>query len=263
MPNTTMRVATFNANSIRTRLTQVLAWLEEQSPDILGIQETKAQDPDFPAVPLRDSGWHVVFRGQKAHAGVAIISREACEDVAFGFDDGGEPDEVRLIRASLRGISVINTYVPQGRSPDSPHFRYKLEWLARLRNLFERQYSPDDPVVWIGDFNVAPEPIDVHDPKALKNHVDYHPEARAALEQVREWGFVDVLRKLHPGEAGQYSYWDYRVRNAVDRGVGWRVDHIWTTRALAERCTSAWIDAQARRAEQPSDHTFVVADFAL
>jgi len=255
-----MKVATYNANSIRTRLGQVLDWLSREAPDVLCLQETKVQDPDFPAQPIRDAGYQVVFRGQKAYAGVAIVSREEPQEVDFGLD--GE-DEARLIRAVIRGIPVVNTYVPQGRSPDSEHFQYKLEWLARLRALFERHYSAGKPLLWMGDFNVAPEPIDVHDPKRLKDHADFHPEARAALERVREWGFVDVFRRHHPDEAGQYTYWDYRARNPVERGVGWRVDHIWATEPLARQSTGAWIDVEARRAERPSDHTFLVAEFAL
>jgi len=266
-----MKAATLNANSIRSRLELVLDWLGREAPDVLCLQETKVQDADFPAAPFRDAGYQVVFRGQKAHAGVAIVSREEPQEVAFGFDalrqaqdsDGGQPDEPRLIRAVIGGISVVNTYVPQGRSPDSEHFRYKLEWLARLRAFFERHYSPQQPLLWMGDFNVAPEPRDVHDPKRLKTHVDFHPEARAALEQVREWGFVDVFRLHHPDEPGQYTFWDYRVRDALERGLGWRVDHIWATEPLARKSTEAWIDVEARRTERPSDHTFLVAEFAL
>ena len=168
-----------------------------------------------------------------------------------------------VIRAVVRGVPVVNTYVPQGRSPDSEQFQYKLEWLARLRAFFERHYAPDRPLLWMGDFNVAPEPIDVHDPKRLEKHVDFHPQARQALEQVREWGFVDVFRQHHPDEPGQYTFWDYRVRDALDRGVGWRVDHIWATEPLAQKSTAAWIDVEARRAERPSDHTFLVAEFVL
>jgi exodeoxyribonuclease-3 len=115
----------------------------------------------------------------------------------------------------------------------------------------------------VGDLNVAPEPIDVHDPKGLKDNVDFHPEARAALERVREWGFVDVFRQHHPNEPKQYTFWDYRVRNAMERGLGWRVDHVWATGPLARKSTRAWIDVEARRAERPSDHTFLVAEFAL
>jgi exodeoxyribonuclease-3 len=234
------------------------------------VQETKVQDQDFPADPIRKAGYHVVFRGQKAHAGVAIVSREEPGAVAFGFDDGPSTgsgqtgsDEARLIRAVIGSIPVVNTYVPQGRSPDSEHFQYKLEWFRRLRSLFEEDYSPREPLLWMGDFNVAPQPIDVHDPNGLKDHVAFHPEARAALEEVRQWGFVDVFRRHHPHEPGQYTYYDYRARDPIERGVGWRVDHIWATQPLAERSTASWIDVEARRAERPSDHTFLVAEFAL
>lgn len=258
-----MKVATFNTNSIRSRLELVLSWLQREAPDVLCLQETKVQDADFPTGDFEKIGYHVVFRGQKAYAGVAIASREMPRSVAFGFDDGGEPDEARLIRAVFQGVPVVNTYIPQGRSPDSPHFQYKLEWFARLRALFERHYSPQEPLLWIGDFNVAPESIDVHDPKRLEGHVDFHPQARAALERIREWGFVDVFRLHHSGEAEQYTFWDYRVANAVERKIGWRVDHIWATEPLARRSIRAWIDVDARRVERPSDHTFLVAEFEL
>ena len=260
MSDDVLKVATYNANSIRVRMEQVLDWLRREEAGILCIQETKVQDGDFPAEPIRDAGYHVVFRGQKAYSGVAIISREEAQEVDFGLDGG---DEARLIRAVIGGVSVVNTYVPQGRSPDSEHFQYKLQWLGRLRAFFERHYSPQQPLLWMGDFNVAPEPIDVHDPQRLKNHVDFHPEARAALERVREWGFVDVFRRHHPDEPGHYSYWDYRARNPVERGLGWRVDHIWATEPLARRSARAWIDVEARLVERPSDHTFLVAEFAL
>ena len=263
MSASVLKVATFNANSIRTRLEQVLDWLDRKAPHVLCLQETKVQDEDFPAEPFRGAGYHVVFRGQKAYGGVAIVSREEPQEVAFGLDDGENADEARLIRAVIGGIPVVNTYVPQGRSPDSEHFQYKLEWLARLRAFFERHYSPQEPLLWVGDFNVAPEPIDVHDPKGLKDNVDFHPEARAALERVREWGFVDVFRRHHPDEPEQYTFWDYRVRNALERGLGWRVDHIWATEPLARKSTGAWIEVEARKVERPSDHTFLVAEFAL
>ena len=263
MSDGVLKVATYNANSIRTRLELVLDWLSREDPDVLCLQETKVQDEDFPAEPFREAGYRVVFRGQKAHAGVAIVSRQEPQEVTFGLDDDGEPDEARLIRAVIGGIPIVNTYVPQGRSPDSEHFQYKLEWLARLRAFFERHYSPGQPLLWVGDFNVAPEPIDVYAPKRLEKHVGFHPEARAALERVREWGFVDVFRLHHPDEPGQYTFWDYRVRSALERGMGWRVDHIWATEPLARKSTGAWIDVEARRAERPSDHTFLVAEFAL
>ena len=263
MTGNTLRVATYNAASIRSRLDQVLSWLRTHNPDVLCVQETKVQDADFPASPIRQAGYHVAFCGQKAYAGVAIISRTEPQDVRCGLDDGGPSDEARLIRAVIRGVPIVNTYVPQGQSIDSDKFQYKLQWLGRLREWFPRHYSPQGPVLWVGDFNVAPEEIDIHDPKRLANHVDFHPLARAALEQVREWGFVDVFRMHHPGEPYQYTYYDYRVREAVDRRLGWRVDHVWATAPLARKATASWIDVEARRAERPSDHTFLVAEFAL
>lgn len=257
------KIATFNVNSIRSRLEQVLAWLDREAPDVLALQETKVQDHEFPASAFGDHGYHIVYRGQKSHAGVALATREVPHHVSFGLDDGGEPDEARLIAARVRGLEIVNVYVPQGREVESPHFAYKLEWLQRLRGYLERHYTPATPLLWVGDLNVAPEETDVHDPKALRNHVDFHPDARAALQMVCAWGLVDVFRQQHPGEPGHYTYWDYRVRNAVQRNIGWRIDHIMATEPLAARCTRAWIDVEARRAERPSDHTLLVAEFDL
>jgi exodeoxyribonuclease-3 len=255
-----MKIATYNANSIRARTERVREWLERERPDVLCIQETKVQDADFPVAPFEQSGYHVVYRGQKAHAGVAIASRAAPQQVAWGIDDGGPPDEARLIRARIDGLTVVNTYVPQGRNPDSEHFRYKLEWLQRLKRLFARDYTPRKHLVWCGDLNVAPAEIDVHDPKRLARHVDFHPQARAALDTLRRWGFVDVFRALHPDEPGHYTFWDYRVPRSLERGLGWRVDHILATRVIANKARAAWIDVEARRRPKPSDHTFLVVE---
>jgi len=258
-----MKIATFNANSVRVRLEQILAWLSHEAPDILCIQETKAQDHDFPSASFQAAGYHVVFRGRKSYAGVAIASREKPSDVVYGFDDGGDPDGARLIRASVAGVTVINTYVPQGRALDSEQFAYKLDWLKRFHRLIEDKYNPSQRLVWCGDFNVAPESIDVYDPAGLKNHVACHPLARESLEKIREWGFVDVYRRLHPGEAGHYTFWDYRFRKTLERNMGWRVDHIWATKLLADRTERAWIDVEARKAVRPSDHTLLVAEFNI
>lgn len=258
---TTFKIATFNANSIRTRLAQILDWLAREQPDVLCVQETKVQDSEFPAQPLREAGYHVAFHGQKAYAGVAVISRTPPDALEAGFADGD--DAPRLQRAAFGDLVVINTYVPQGRAPDSEHFQYKLQWFARLRRLLEQHYTPAQPIVWVGDFNVATSDLDVYNPAGLRDHVDFHPAAQAALEQVRQWGFADVFRRHHPDEPGQFSYWDYRARNPVERGVGWRIDHIWATAPLAARSTRAWIDVAARHAARPSDHTFVVAEFEL
>jgi exodeoxyribonuclease-3 len=257
------KIATFNANSIRTRLDQIIDWLGREKPDVLCIQETKVQDKDFPAQPIEETGYHVIFRGQKAYAGVAIISKTTPQDVTAGLDDGEEADEPRLLSAVYHGVMVVNTYVPQGREPESEHFQYKLRWLKRLRAYFERHHSPTDLVVWVGDLNVATEDIDVYDPKGLRFHVDFHPDAQAALENVRQWGFVDVFRQHHPGEPQQFTYFDYRANNPIERGIGWRIDHIWATAPLAAKSTCAWIDVEARKAARPSDHTLLVAEFAL
>jgi len=257
------RVATFNANSIRARLAQVLAWLEAYSPDLLCIQETKVQDADFPVAPFGQVGYRVAFRGQKAYAGVALISREELGQVACGFDDEGPPDAPRLIRAVIRGILVVNTYVPQGRSLDSPHFQYKLEWFGRLRAFFDRHCSPQEPLLWVGDLNVAPREIDVHDPNRHRDHVCFHVSVRDALSDVVEWGLVDLFRLHHPDQPDQYTYWDYRAKDPVAEKKGWRIDHILATPPLAARCVNAWIDVEARLAPRPSDHTFLVADFEL
>jgi exodeoxyribonuclease-3 len=257
------KVATFNANSIRARLPQILEWLYREEVHLLGVQETKVQDKDFPLESILEVGYHAVFRGQKSYSGVAFLSREEPRDVAYGFDGAGEDDGPRLIRATVGEVAFVNTYVPQGRSVDSEHFQYKLEWLRRLRALFEAHYDPADPLVLMGDLNVATEDIDVYDPRRLRYHVDFHPEVQSALEEVRAWGFVDLFRKHHPGEPNHYSYWDYRARNPIERNRGWRIDHIWATRPLVGACTDCWIDVEARLADRPSDHTFMVAEFEL
>ncbi len=254
------KIATYNANSIRIRLPQILDWLARENPDVLCVQETKVQDKDFPLQAFQDAGYHVLFRGQKSYAGVAIISRSAPEMALAGFDE--EMDAPRLLRGMYQGITVVNTYVPQGRDPESEQFQYKLQWLAQLRTLFETTYTPDRPIVWVGDFNVATQDIDVYNPTGLRGHVDFHPAVQAALENVRTWGFVDIFRRHHPDEPGHYSYWDYRAHEPIDRGIGWRIDHVWATPTLAEKSVSAWIDVEARRVARASDHTFVVAEFA-
>ncbi len=262
MGSETLRFATFNANSIRVRLPQILNWLVANEIDLLGVQETKVTDEEFPESEVRDAGYEVVYRGQKAYAGVAILSREPLTDVAYDLGDDVTDPEPRVLRGAYRGVRIINTYVPQGREVASEHFEFKLAWLGRVRAMLEAHYRADEPVLWMGDLNVAPQPVDVYDPEALAEHVDFHPRARAALAQVIDWGLVDIVREHHP-EPQLYSYWDYRARNAIQRNMGWRVDHLLASRPLAERCTAAWIDVEARKAERPSDHTFVAAEFSL
>jgi len=255
-------VATWNVNSIRSRLHALLPWLDRVEPDVVCLQETKAQDHDFPIEPIEAAGYRVAFRGQKSYNGVAILSKHPIENVRCGFDDDGPADEARLIAGTVEGVTVVNAYVPQGRAPDHEMFAYKLEWFARLRHLFETRFSPDQALVLMGDLNVAPTEIDVHDPKRLLGHVCFNPQATEALERLIAWGLVDVFRQ-HVHDPGQYTYYDYRARNAIAEGKGWRIDHMLATESLSERSVEAWIDLDPRRGEKPSDHTPLVAAFDL
>ena len=254
-----MKVASFNVNSLRARLTLVLQWLAEYQPDILCVQETKVQDTDFPTDAFDKTKYKYVFKGQKSYNGVAIFSRSEISNVQFGFDD--EPkDQPRLIKAEINGIVIVNTYIPQGYLPESEKFEYKLNWFNRLLTLFDKNFKPTDPVLWVGDFNVAPEPMDVYDPEALLGHVCFHPDVHKALEKVMQWGFVDVFR-THCSEPGHYTFWDYRARNSFKRNLGWRLDHIMATEPLAKKSTACYIDKEPRLAERPSDHTPIIAEF--
>jgi exodeoxyribonuclease-3 len=257
-----LRVASFNVNGIRARLPLLLNWLQEEGPEVVCLQETKVQDPQFPREALEGLGFTCAFRGEKGFNGVAVLGREPMEFVRVGLDDGGPPDEARLILMKVSGIPVLNTYVPQGKDPESERFQYKLKWFLRIRGFLERHFNPEDPLIWVGDFNVAPEARDVYDPEGLRGSIGFHPEEHRALEQVRQWGLVDVFR-LHVTEGGNYTFWDYRVPNALARGLGWRVDHIWATEPMARKSQRAWIDLEPRRSERPSDHTPVLAEFQL
>ena len=253
-----MKVVSFNVNSLRARLEVVLGWLAQHQPDVLCVQETKVQDVDFPGDAFDGSGYKYVFKGQKSYNGVATFSKSEIVNVETGFAD--EPkDEARLIKAEINGIVIVNTYVPQGYSPESEKFEYKLKWFKRLGEYFKKNFKPAEPVLWVGDFNIAPERIDVYDPDALSGHVCFHPEVHKALKKVMEWGFVDVFR-MHCKEAGQYTFWDYRM-NAFRRNLGWRLDHIMTTEVLANKSTACYVDKEPRLVEKPSDHTPIIAEF--
>ena len=258
-----MRIASFNANSIRSRLHIILSWMAKYDCDVLCVQETKVTDQDFPVDAITQAGYHCAFTGQKSYNGVAIITRDQPTEVKIGLGKDTYDQEARVIRTVVNGIAVVNTYVPQGTAPDSPRFQYKLDWIMGMPDYFGAHFTPDDPIVWAGDFNVAPEPIDVYDPEGLAGSVCYHPDEHSALNHAKEWGFVDLFRKQHPGEGNQYTFWDYRIPNAFKRRMGWRIDHIWATVSLAEKCTGCWIDKEPRQAEKPSDHTFIAADFDL
>ncbi len=257
------KIATYNVNSIRSRIHIIIPWLKDNRPDVFCMQETKVEDRQFPARDFEEAGYYVVYKGQKRYNGVAVASLEKPEAVSFGLDDGAPPDKDRLIKGVFSGITVLNTYVPQGRDRENPNFAYKLAWFKRLRNLLEKSGSPDKPLIWCGDLNVAPEAIDVHNPKRLLGHVCFTPEVWEAFNLVKSWGFVDIFRSLHPGETHQYTFFDYRMPNSVERGLGWRVDHILATQPLASGSIKCEIDMRTRMAEKPSDHTVLMAEFKL
>jgi exodeoxyribonuclease III len=254
-----MKIATYNVNSIRRRLPLVLEWLELNKPDVLCLQETKVQDQDFPAREFMDAGYHASFRGMKSYNGVATLTRQPAERVIHGLVEGPDNEDCRILQTVVNGIPIINTYVPQGSSITSEKYAFKLAWFERVRNYFETHLDPSLPAIWLGDLNIAPEPIDVYHPDRRVNDVDFHIDARNAFKQVVSWGFVDVFRKLHPDRV-QYTYWDY-FRNAFERNFGWRIDHILATAPLAERCTAADVDLAPRQAPGASDHTVVWAEF--
>ena len=254
-----MKVASFNVNSLRARLALVLQWLSETQSDVLCVQETKVQDIDFPTDEFERSGYGYAFKGQKSYNGVAIFSRSEITNTQFGFDN--EPrDRARLIKTEINDIVIVNTYIPQGYSPESEKFEYKLKWFKRLGRYFDENFKPTSPVLWVGDFNIAPQPIDVYDPEDLLGHVCFHPEVHKVLEDVMQWGFVDVFR-MCCDQPGQYTFWDYRLPNSVKRNLGWRLDHIMATQPLAKKAVACYIDKKPRLAERPSDHTPIVAEF--
>lgn len=259
----TFKIATYNVNSIRSRLHIIIPWIEKNRPDILCMQETKVDDARFPVAEFAAVGYHAVFKGEKQYNGVAIASLKKPDNVFCGLADDGPTDEARLIRADFSGISVINAYVPQGRDRDALQFIYKIEWFKRLKHYLTRFLTPDKPVIWLGDLNVAPENIDVHDPRRLLGHVCFTPEVWEAYADVKSWGFEDIFRRHHPGETGQYTFFDYRVPRSAERGLGWRVDHILATATLAKQSLSCRIDMQPRLMEKPSDHTVLTAEFNI
>ena len=256
-----MKVATFNANSIRARLPHITAWLEKESPNILCLQETRVEDNLFPKSAFEELGFHVVFRGEKARNGVAIVSKDPLDTFSFGFN-GSRRDETRMVIGAVYGITIVNTYVPQGVAPGTEQFEYKLDFFQSLLDFFKNNFTPENPILLAGDFNVALAPEDVYNHESLYGHVGHHPDEIKAVEAIKEWGFQDVFRIHHKG-SGHYTFWDYRIKNAVKRKMGWRIDHLWATYPLAKKSTKAWIDVDSRLLEKPSDHTYLIAQFNL
>jgi len=256
------KIATFNVNGIRSRERVVASWVERHRPDVMCLQEIKCQDSAFPVDALREAGYEASVYGQKSFHGVAILSRRKPEIVRRGFGDGGPDEEARLIAANIDGIWIFNTYVPQGKSPDHPAFQVKLDFFARLRKLFEREFKPSDRIIWTGDINVAPDDIDVFSPRRMDGKIGFHPLERQALADVASWGFTDLFRKHHP-DVRQFTFWDYRLPEGFHRDLGWRLDHIMATEPVAGASIDCMADADPRGQSNPSDHTPVWAEIEL
>lgn len=254
-----LTIATWNVNSIRAREERVLEWMTRVQPDILCLQELKVEEKDFPFEAIRDRGYTAHVHAQRTYNGVAIITRESAADVAHGMRDGGDDHAARLIEARISEIRVICCYFPNGQQVGSDKYFYKLEWIQRLVSFLGATGSPDGDIVVCGDFNVAPDDKDVARPEEWGQSVLCHTEARAALRRLSDWGLVDVVRRHHPN-GGVYSWWDYRMLG-FPKGNGLRIDHIFATQSLAQRCTSARIDRDARKGKKPSDHAPVLATF--
>ncbi|BAY39198.1 exodeoxyribonuclease III [Nostoc sp. NIES-2111] len=260
-----MKVATWNVNSIRTRLEHVIDWLKQNPVDVLCLQETKVLDADFPRSPLESLGYNLYISGQKAYNGVALISQQPLTDVTSGFTPilpDIEPlwdEQKRVITGVLDGVRIVNLYVPNGSAIASEKYEYKLRWLTVLREYLRSLLLLQPAICVCGDFNIALEDIDIHEKVKAENHIMASPAERQALRDVLELGFADAFRKF-TSEGGHFSWWDYRAAS-FRRNQGWRIDHHYLTPVLYEQAKSCIIDISPRKLTQPSDHTPVIVEF--
>lgn len=255
-----MKIATWNVNSLRVRLPHLLAWLDTEKPDIVALQETKTVDEDFPLSEIHTAGYQAVFSGQKSYNGVALLSRLTPAGVTRDIA-GLEDAQRRLLAANYNGLRVINLYVPNGASVDSEKYVYKLSWLEKTSAWIQQQLGAHEHLIVLGDFNIAPEDRDVHDPAAWQGQVLVSEAERAAFTRLHNLGLHDCFR-LFEQPADVFSWWDYRA-GAFRRNHGMRIDHILISPALRALCTACRIDTTPRKLERPSDHAPVVAEFAL
>jgi exodeoxyribonuclease-3 len=255
-----MKIATWNVNSLNVRLPQVLDWLAGESPDILALQETKVVDGKFPHAEFQAAGYHALCSGQPTYNGVALMARNRGSDVVTDLPGLDDPQR-RVLAASYDGLRVINLYVPNGESVSSGKYRYKLDWLEKLAAWLRIELTRYPKLVVLGDFNIAPEPRDVHDPKRWEGSVLYSEPERAAFHALLDAGLRDTFRLFEQPEQS-FSWWDYRMQ-AFKRNLGLRIDHVLASPALCQACTAGRIDKGPRANERPSDHAPVVAEFRL
>jgi len=253
-----MRISTWNVNSLRVRLPQVLRWLSDNPVDVLCLQETKLTDDKFPVAEIAAAGYQAAFVGQKTYNGVAILSTHPISDVISNnplFPD----DQRRIVSATIEGVRVVCAYVPNGQSVGSDKYHYKLQWLDALRDWLGSELKAHGELALLGDLNVAPEDPDVHDPNLWRGSVLFSDPEREEFRSLLALGMKDAFR-LFEQPPTSFSWWDYR-QMAFRRNMGLRIDHILLSEQLARRCTGCAIDREPRKWEQPSDHTPVVASF--
>lgn len=257
-----MRIATWNVNSLKARIPRVEEWLGDARPDVLCMQETKLADDQVPAMAFEALGYEVVHHGEGRWNGVGIASRVGLEDVATGLAPLSDPcgGEARLVAATCGGLRVVSVYVPNGRAVGSDFYEQKLAFLERLVEWLDHHHSPDEPIAVCGDFNVAPEDRDVHDPAAFEGHTHVSEPERKALARLRDWGLVDAFRLVYDGDR-LYTWWDYRAGH-FHKGLGLRIDLVLVTRVVAERVAWALVDRNARKGQKPSDHAPLLVDLA-
>jgi exodeoxyribonuclease-3 len=255
-----MLIATWNVNSLRVRLPQLEQWLAANPVDVIALQETKLPDADFPQREIEALGLHAVFSGQRTYNGVAILSRAPPADVVAGIP-GFEDEQKRVLAATIAGVRVLDLYVPNGQAVGSDKFDYKLRWLDALRTHVATELGRHPRLVALGDYNIAPEDRDVHDPKAWEGSVHVSEPERAALRALLATGLEDCFRRFEQPEKS-FSWWDYR-RMAFRRNAGLRIDLILASRELAGKCAESRIDKGPRRLERPSDHAPVLARFDI
>jgi len=255
-----MKLATWNVNSLKVRLPQVLDWVGKHRPEVLCLQETKLEDASFPRAAIEAAGYRALASGQRTYNGVAILSREAAAGAATAIP-GFADEQKRVLAATIGGIRVICLYVPNGESVGSEKYRYKLGWLAAARRWLRDELARNPRLAVLGDFNVAPEARDVHDPQLWEGRVLFSEPEREAFRALLTVGLKDSFR-LFPQPEKSFTWWDYRM-NAFRRKMGLRIDHVLLSEALARRCTSCVIDVEPRKAERPSDHAPVIAELKL
>jgi exodeoxyribonuclease-3 len=255
-----MKIATWNVNSLKVRLPHVLDWLAVSDADILCLQETKLTDENFPVDEIKSAGYHVTYSGQKTYNGVAIISKHEASDIITDVPGLDDPQR-RILGATIDGVRVLNLYVVNGQEVGSEKFEYKLEWLSKVSDYIEDQLKQHEHFVTLGDFNIAPEDRDVHDPAEWKERILCSTPERNALQHILGLGLEDTFR-LFEQEEKSFSWWDYRAAG-FRRNRGLRIDLILTSKALSKKCTGCHIDREPRQLERPSDHTPVFAEFNL